>query len=217
MRALVCLLIASAVFAQAPRIHGSFNAGAGWTNGDIQLDATLRLEIDAQGKATLKAVIPPAATLMVGQGLVLTDTRGVPLIDIDRGLIPMLGGANVFTGRILAAAAEKTAPIRAGATDPPTCDDAIHELFINTSSPAVKLCTAPNTWTVLATKRVYNRRLVWDAAAGGWLLPSGAANIVVRVNGLSYDDEDYRIEDNVLKANFSNMAPDHKVVIDFDQ
>lgn len=46
-------------------------------------------------------------------------------------------------------AAGKTAPIQVGLTDPVTCDAAVREQFFNATLNVIKVCTAPNTWTVV--------------------------------------------------------------------
>jgi hypothetical protein len=52
-----------------------------------------------------------------------------------------------FVGVLDASGATQTAPVRIGAADPGTCDNAVRELFYNTSSNQLKVCNALNTWT----------------------------------------------------------------------
>ncbi len=52
-----------------------------------------------------------------------------------------------FVGVVDASGATQTAPIRIGAADPATCDNAVREFFYNTTSNVLKVCNTLNTWT----------------------------------------------------------------------
>ncbi len=58
--------------------------------------------------------------------------------------------------------------------------------------------------------------LVYDPVAMGWKVPAGATNVSAKVNGLTYSRDEFAISNGILKAVFSNMQPDHKVMIDYD-
>lgn len=71
------------------------------------------------------------------------------------------------------------------------------------------------------TVRKYRVKLAYDAAAGGWRLPAGAANVAVYCNGLAYDAEDFSIVAGVVVPKVSgatsNMQVDFKVSADYDE
>lgn len=64
--------------------------------------------------------------------------------------------------------------IRFGATDPATCTANIGQVFFNTTSDQLKICTATNTWTALAA----------GAGSGDFVGPASSTdNAVVRFDG----------------------------------
>jgi len=73
--------------------------------------------------------------------------------------------------------AQATGPaknIRFGATDPATCTANIGQVFFNTTTDQLKICTASNTWTALAA----------GAGSGDFVGPgSSTDNAIVRFDG----------------------------------
>jgi hypothetical protein len=61
MKLLLLVLCSVAAVAQtAPqKVSIPFNAGGAWLKGEIALDSTLRLDIAPDGRAVLRAVVPP--------------------------------------------------------------------------------------------------------------------------------------------------------------
>ena len=64
-------------------------------------------------------------------------------IDIT-AVVPLLPGANVWTGTMIASGASKTAPFRVLAADPPSCDSVAKESWINSTTGAFKICESAN-------------------------------------------------------------------------
>jgi hypothetical protein len=58
-----------------------------------------------------------------------------------------VNGGRTFVGPLDTSGASLTAPNRTGSADPGTCNATKHETFYNTTTGALKLCTATNVWS----------------------------------------------------------------------
>lgn len=80
--------------------------------------------------------------------LTCTPTTGSVVCDADTAYVPNKTGTNLWTGVNDATGATRTAPMKAGTSDPATCT--VGDFFFRTDTGATKACTSANTWTTLA-------------------------------------------------------------------
>ncbi len=94
--------------------------------------------------------------------------RGMLLLVVCSGLSlaqTTVNGGRTVLGALDASGAARTSPVRIGATDPGTCDDTKREMFFNTTTNTLKVCTAVNVWAA--------------AGGGGGGAPTGAAYLAL--------------------------------------